>query len=100
MSFILDTPDEVAGRIARRVLDLRLAQNMKRETLAERAGVSASTVKRFETTGQITLENLLKLAVTLGCLDQFDALFDRPPVTSIAELERRAAARARKRGRQ
>jgi transcriptional regulator with XRE-family HTH domain len=99
LSINLYTPTEVAERLATRMMNLRLALNMKRATLGERAGVSASTIKRFESTGQITLENLLKLAQTLGCLDQFEALLDRSPVTSLAELERRAEASERRRGR-
>ena len=53
---------------------------------------------RFESSGQITLENLLKLAHALDALDAFEAVFIEPPATSIAELERRPAP-VRRRGR-
>ncbi len=99
MTFSLYTPREVAGRLGERLMQLRLARNMKRATLAGRAGVSESTIKRFEATGQITLDNLLALALALDCLDQFDALFTAPPVTPLADLERLADAPERKRGR-
>jgi HTH-type transcriptional regulator / antitoxin HipB len=99
VTFSLYTPREVAERLGERLMSVRLARNMKRATLAERAGVSESTIKRFESTGQITLDNLLGLALALDCLDQFDALFTAPPVTSIAELERLAGPPERKRGR-
>ncbi|PCC74550.1 DNA-binding transcriptional regulator, XRE family [Nannocystis exedens] len=96
---MLFTAEEVAQRLAGRMKELRLARDWKRETLAERAGISAGTVKRFETTGQIALDNLLKLALALGCLDQFEAVFAPPPARSLAELERRSQAPARQRGR-
>lgn len=99
MSFSLFTPEEVAERVAARARALRLAQGWKRTTLAERSGVSASTIKRFESTGQITFDNLLKIALTLGCLDQFDALFVAPRVTTLAELEKRVDQERRMRGR-
>ena len=94
-SALLCTSPRLAGRIKQ----LRLARDWKRETLAERAGISAGTVKRFETTGQIALDNLLRLALALDCLEQFEAVFAPPVARSLAELERRDEARQRQRGR-
>ena len=99
MTFILFTPKEVAERLGARMMHLRLARDWRRATLAERAGVSPATVARFETTGQITLENLLKLAHALDVLDGFEGVFVAPPASSIAELERRVAVAPRRRGR-
>ncbi|MDC0718816.1 helix-turn-helix domain-containing protein [Nannocystis bainbridge] len=96
---MLFTTEEVAQRLAGRLKELRLARDWRRETLAERAGISAGTVKRFETTGQIALDNLLRLALALGCLEQFEALFAPPPARSLAELEQRGQAPVRQRGR-
>jgi transcriptional regulator with XRE-family HTH domain len=43
--------------------------------LAERSGVSLGSLKRFEQNGQISFENLLKLAQILGQLEAFEHLF-------------------------
>ena len=67
--------------------------------LARRAGVTAASLKRFETTGKASLELVLKVAHALARLDEFDNLFHPPAAQSIAELEQRAAKPARKRGR-
>lgn len=48
--------------------------NLTQEGLASRAGMSWSSLKRFEYTGLISLESLLKLALILGCLDDFDGV--------------------------
>lgn len=96
--FSLFTPREVSERLGARMMQLRLARDWRRATLAERAGVSPATVSRFETTGQITLENLLKLAHALDALDAFEGVFVAPAGT-IAELERNLAAAPRRRGR-
>jgi transcriptional regulator with XRE-family HTH domain len=72
---ILKLPSEVLPEIAARARVLRKAQRLSQETLAARAGVSFGSVKRFERTGQISLESLLKLAVILDALGDFDALF-------------------------
>ncbi|HFU74811.1 MAG TPA: XRE family transcriptional regulator, partial [Arcobacter sp.] len=41
---------------------------------ATRSGVSLGSLKRFERTGQISLESLLKLAFVLECLGDFSSV--------------------------
>ena len=84
---IAPTSGEVARTLADRVRALRLAQNWKRDTLAAKSGVSAPTIKRFEGTGTITLDNFLRLCEALGRLPELDRLL-MPAPTSMAELER------------
>lgn len=100
LSISFYTPGELAKLMGERMTQLRLAQNWKRETLAERAGVSPATLKRFETSGRISLDNLLRLALALGCLDQFEDLLAPSAPTSILELDRQAARKPRRRGSQ
>ncbi len=61
---------ELTGRFKTR----RLALNLTQEGLAARSGVSWSSLKRFEYTGLIALDALLKLALVLGCLSDFDRI--------------------------
>ncbi len=68
-------------------------------TLAERSGVSLGSLRRFEASGKVSLQTLLKLAFTLGRLDDFNALFEAPPASSLAELEAAQERPVRKRGR-
>lgn len=93
------TPAEMGRELATRVKNLRLLQGWKRDTLAERSGVSAASLKRFERTGQTSLENLLRLAHTFACLQEFDQLFRPPAAKSLTELEERSTHNTRKRGR-
>ena len=72
LSFDLRTPRDAQRDLARRFKTRRLALNLTQEGLAARAGVSWSSLKRFEHTGLIALEALLKLAMVLGCLSDFD----------------------------
>ncbi|MDX8404687.1 MAG: helix-turn-helix transcriptional regulator [Mariprofundus sp.] len=44
----------------------------KRDTLADKSGVPSSTIKRFESTGEISLRQMLMLVHTLGMLDRFN----------------------------
>jgi transcriptional regulator with XRE-family HTH domain len=99
MMLTLKTPTETARALAQQTKSLRLLKGWTRATLAERAGVSPSSLKRFEQTGKASVELVLKVAHALGRLDEFDKLFQPPPARSLAELEQRAAKPALKRGR-
>lgn len=98
-AYSLETPFEVRRTLAARLRALRLARGWKQTTLAERSGVSLASLRRFEATGKVSLEGLLKLAFALDRLDDFDALLRPPPAASIAELEAAEKRPARKRGR-
>lgn len=82
----LHTPTEVQQRFALRLRAVRLQLGWMQASLAERAGVSLATVRRFERDGQITLANFLRLAHALGVLDQLAGCFEPPKVRSIDEL--------------
>src|SRR3977135_3088095 len=70
----LKTPHDVQLEIAGRFKARRLAMNLTQEGLAARSGVSWSSLKRFERTGMIALDSLLKIALVLDCLSDFDKL--------------------------
>ncbi|HYH45216.1 MAG TPA: helix-turn-helix transcriptional regulator [Thermoanaerobaculia bacterium] len=97
--FSLTTPEQVRQTLAARIRALRLARGWKQTTLAQRSGVSLASLRRFEESGQVSLANLLALAFALNRLDDFDALFQAPPASSIAELEAGEARPTRRRGR-
>ena len=94
----LVTIRDVEEMLASRIRALRLAANWKQKTLAERSGVSFGSLQRFESTGKISLQNLLRLAWALGRLEEFTELFQPPEATSLSELEERYHAPKRKRG--
>ncbi len=72
MAIELKTPHDIQRELAGRFKARRLAMNLSQEGLATRSGVSWSSLKRFEYTGLIALDGLLKLALVLGCLADFD----------------------------
>ena len=85
-------------RIARRMTARRLAIGWTRDELARRAQVAPDTLKRFEQTGQVSLDRLLRIAMVLDAMHEFDAVFSPIDARSIDELEQHAQARTRKRG--
>jgi transcriptional regulator with XRE-family HTH domain len=93
------TPTEMGMSLAERAKALRLLKGWTRDTLAGRAGISPASLKRFETTGQASLELVLRVAHALSRLEEFGKQFQPPPAETIEQLERRAATPGRKRGR-
>ena len=70
----LKTPTDVRRELAARFKARRLDLNLTQEGLAERSGVSWGSLKRFERTGLIALDALLKIALVLRCLGDFDEI--------------------------
>ena len=54
--------------------------------LAEKSGVSLGSIKRFETSGQISLISLTKIAIALGCNNEITEMFTDVPYRSIEEV--------------
>ena len=88
MSYTLHTPEEIAMTLAKRVKDLRLRKRWRRATLAQRSNVSEASLKRFEQTGKVSMENFLKLVFALDRLDDMTTILQPPAANSIKELER------------
>lgn len=91
----MKTPKEVSLEIAARLKSKRLAQNLTQTGLAVRAGMSTSSLKRFEKTGEISFVSLLNIALVLDCLDECNRLFENndKPLSLFADKPK-----ARKRG--
>ena len=100
MSILLMTPHDVAGHLANAVQAKRLHLNFSQKTLSERSGVSFSVIKKFEQTGKISLESLLKIAWALDALEPFLALFKPTSPENITSLDALLNDKTRKRGRQ
>jgi transcriptional regulator with XRE-family HTH domain len=77
----------------------RLSVDMSQQTLSKRSGVSYGVIKKFERTGRISLESLLKLAITLGSLGDFEAVFSSKKSEQILSLDELINDVPRKRGR-
>ncbi len=95
----LFSPSEVAQLLAGRMKALRLLAGYKQTTLAQRAGMSVASLKRFESTGQIALASLLRLAHVLDRLPELTELFAPSQATSLAELRGQAQSKNPRRGR-
>ena len=53
----------------------RKEKKLTQVELSRLAGVSLGSLKRFEQTGNISLNSLIKIAFVLDCQEDFDSLF-------------------------
>ena len=95
----MKTPQELQKKIATLARAKRLEHNLSQQTLSEKSNVSYSVIKKFERTGQISLESLLKLAVILGAMEEFNTLFSPKSPEAALSLDELMKKSVRKRGR-
>ncbi|MBL4743043.1 MAG: helix-turn-helix transcriptional regulator [Cycloclasticus sp.] len=63
------TISKAQSKLAEYMRARRLDMDLTQEGLAERSGVKLRALRQFEQKGLISLESFLKLAMTLGCLE-------------------------------
>ena len=80
------TWNEIDNDIANRMEKLRKRRKITQKALAAKSGVSLGSIKRFEQSGEISLQSLTKLAIALGVEGELDTLFDSVPFQSIEEV--------------
>ena len=84
--FIWETPEELDQKLAQRVRKIRKRRSITQEKLASISGVSYGSIKRFETTGQISLLSLTKIAIALDRADELRNIFTQVPYKDIQEV--------------
>lgn len=82
MANMLSIKQELAGRFRARRREGKLSQS----ALAGKSGVSLGSIKRFEQSGDISLDSLLRVAFVLGYEDDFAQIFARKNYQSLDEI--------------
>jgi len=94
----ISTPSSIIDEIKSKYKQRRLELNLTQEGLSSKSGVSLGSLKRFETSGQIAFESLLKLSLVLECLEDFKQILTpkKQIISSIEELlEQKASSKKR-----
>ena len=79
-------PADWMQEMAKRHKMLRKQAGFTQSELARRSSVSLGSLKRFETSGQISIQSLFLLIDVLGRLDDFDTILK--PIENMKEIER------------
>ena len=80
------TSTEINNDIAHRMVLLRKRKKITQRGLAAKSGVSLASLKRFEQTGEISLQSFTKLAIALEVEEELESLFCNVPFESIEEV--------------
>ena len=83
---VWETAEELDQKLAQRVRNIRKRRSISQEKPAAMSGVSHGSIKRFETTGQISLISLTKIAMALDIADELRSLFLQVPYRNIQEV--------------
>lgn len=80
------TWSEINKDIANKIIRLRKRKKITQSKLAMMSGVSLGSVKRFEQSGEISLQSLTKIAIALNVEVELENLFNTIPFASIEEV--------------
>lgn len=85
-ALIWETAEELNKNLALRVRKIRKRRKISQQKLADLSGVSYGSIKRFETSGQISLLALTKIAMALDMADELRNIFSQVPYRNIQEV--------------
>lgn len=89
-------PEEFVGLLCERLRKERLYLEMTQADLATRAGISVNTVSNLEAGRNVSFENLVRVAMVLGRLQELEELF-KPHLNSVNDILRYESNTARQR---
>ncbi len=85
---VLKTPQEMAVDAAKRFKEMRKAKKITIKELSRNSGVPYSTIRRFESSGEISFLSLVKIVSTVGEDEEITNLFAKRIPASIEEIIR------------
>lgn len=92
-------PSTIILQIAEKARERRLELNLTQRALATRSGVTLSSYRRFETSGEISFKSLVQIAIALDNTEEFATLFTKKKYQSIKEVIESSETDTKKRGR-
>lgn len=81
------TQETIIENLVERVIRRRKELKISQKEMAKQSGVSYGSIRRFESTGQISLESLMKIARVINSLEDFDLLFKTPQIIDIEDYK-------------
>jgi len=85
---LFKTIEEIDRDLAKRVRYQRKKKKYTQQQFAVKCNIPYGTYKKFEQTGEISLQGLTKIAVALGMEEEIEGLFTRKAYESIDEVVR------------
>lgn len=90
MKYTLDIyakqPEQLMAMMAKYCKERRLERGYSRRTLAEKTGVPAPTIERFERTGKISFESFCAIVVEFDYFQEMSEIISKPKYATGSEL--------------
>jgi len=86
IDFELASSAVIAAELGRRLNELRLAQDLTQQQLAQRAGVSRRTIVKAANDGSISLDSFIRIMQALGLTGHLAALLPDPEVRPVEQV--------------
>jgi transcriptional regulator with XRE-family HTH domain len=80
------SPKEIMLLLSKNVIVLRKQEKMSQKELSERSGVAYASIRKFESTGIISLESLLKICEVLKRLTDFESILNQNEIKRKKDL--------------
>jgi transcriptional regulator with XRE-family HTH domain len=80
------SPKEIMLLLSKNVITLRKQEKMSQRELSERSGVAYASIRKFESTGIISLESLLKICEALKRLTDFESILHQNDIKRKKDL--------------
>ena len=81
------TEEKVIENLVNRVIARRKELKITQKDLAFKSVVSYESIRRFETTGEISLKSLIQIAKVLNSLEDFNKLFVHTQITNLKDIK-------------
>lgn len=81
------TEEKVVENLVNRVIARRKELKISQKDLAFKSVVSYGSIRRFETTGEISLKSLIQIAKVLNSLEDFNKLFVHTQITNLKDIK-------------
>lgn len=85
-NYTFSSTDDIAMKLANDFRARRIEKNLTREQVAERSGVAASNLARFEQKGLISLKNFISIAMAMEYTAEIKGIFEQPKYSTMEEL--------------
>ena len=81
------TEEKVIENLVNRVIARRKELKISQKDLAFKSVVSYESIRKFETTGEISLKSLIQIAKVLNSLEDFNKLFVHTQITNLKDIK-------------
>ena len=98
LNLSLATAEELCRQLGQRLRAQRMQRLLTQDELAARAVIAVGTVRKLESSGQSSMDSVMRVVLVLGLADELQSLF-APQVLSIAQMEFAQRAQATQRQR-